>query len=208
MQIFWERRQGGKGTEKEPPYLPSGYRFWSWNREVGCAVELSSIAGMYAHIFTTSHCLQTTSIHLLTRGVIVDGGGGRLDWSGRWFGMRQFAQLAFVPLCCTSEVTPCQGPQCHFLFATLQISMTKNYRMRTWNKSVFCRTFRPRFVCLLTNDPFKSTSIMVIHNGLVYWDPWASCWTSSLPPLLFIFLLVIICVQPSSVVGNPTDQGD
>ena len=46
---------------------------------MGCAVELSSIAGMYAHIFTTSHCLQTTSIHLLTRGVIVDGVGGGLE---------------------------------------------------------------------------------------------------------------------------------
>ena len=91
------------------------------------------------------------------------------------FGMRQFAQLAFVPLCCTGKATSCQRPQCHFLFATLQISMTKNYRMRSGKKSVPDRTFRPRFVCLPTNDPFKSTSIMVIHNGLVYWDPWA-CW--------------------------------
>ena len=50
------------------------------------------------------------------------------------------------------------------------------------------RTFRPRFVYLPTNDPFKSTPIMVIHNGLVYWDPWAYCpaLTLSLPLLIFV----------------------
>ena len=158
---------------------------------------------MYAHIFTTSHCLQTTSIHLLTRGVIVDGVGGGLEMILERDNLH--TSLAFVPLCCTSVATSCQRPQCHFLFATLQISMTEELQDEKPKESVPGRTFRPRFVCLPTNDPFKSTSIMVIHNGLVYWDPWA-CWLpcpGSLSPSLHL---------PSSffsftkLSGNPTDE--
>ena len=115
------------------------------------------------------------------------------------FGMRQFAPLAFVPLCCTSKASSCQRPQCHFLFATLQISMTENHRMRSRKKSVSDRTFRPRFVCLPTNDPFKSTSIMVIHNGLVYWDPWACCPALALSLILFIFTQAKIFLLPSGL---------
>ena len=120
---------------------------------------------MYAHIFTTSHCLQTTSIHLLTRGVIVNGVGDDLECDNlhSWHLSPSVAQ-----------VKPPHARD-HNAISYLQLCKSAGLRITGGEKISPGRTFRPRFVCLPTNDPFKSTSIMVIHNGLVYWDPWACC---------------------------------
>ena len=124
--------------------------------------------GMYAHIFTTSHWAQTTSIHLLTRLVIVDGGRDALE----------IIRNATICACLTlihksSRLMPAtRTPFPIYSFFCKPVS--QQIARREAKTEVFW-TFRPCFVCLPTNDPWESTSIMVIHNGLVYCDPWAPC---------------------------------